>query len=100
MRGKPSPPGRERDRSYKRRKRGWGRDIDGGKAAGKQVENRENAADNEYHISGKPEPFEHRISPTGNELQRPSIEIAAADRVIQLNNSQREEGSKYHPGQS
>jgi hypothetical protein len=38
MRGKPSPPGRERDRSYKRRKRGWGRDIDGGKAAGKCFE--------------------------------------------------------------
>ena len=30
--------GKERDRSYKRRKRGWGRDIDGGKAAGKCFE--------------------------------------------------------------
>jgi len=33
-----SSAGRERDRSYKRRKRGWGRDIDGGKVAGKCFE--------------------------------------------------------------
>src|SRR5438874_4254436 len=65
-----------------------------------QIKQRQCAADDEYDVTWEAEPFNEDVSGLPKKFERARIEVAVLDRVVQLQQSEREEGSKNHPSKA
>ena len=64
-----------------------------------EIKNRQGSAENKKRVAGKTQPLQQSVGAIGEEFQRTRIEVAEADRVIELQDAQREQRGEHHPGQ-
>src|SRR4051794_19780584 len=60
----------------------------------------QNAAGDEQYVAGQPEPLQGSVGGVADELQRARVEVADIDRVVELQDPERQKGGEHHPGQS
>src|SRR5690348_13034446 len=56
-----------------------------------EIDNRQHSSDDEHHVARESYPLEHRIRAPGEVLQAPRVVIAGAHRMVELQNSQRQQ---------
>ena len=56
------------------------------------VEQRHHAAGDEHDVARKADPFDQRVRVVGQELQRAGLVVAGVDRLVELDQPEREEG--------
>jgi hypothetical protein len=64
------------------------------------IERRNCAADDEDDIAGEAQPLDHGVRMVGQELELPRLEVAVTDPLVELQDPERQERRKAHPGES